>query len=82
MPQTTEEILEMWRRKPGMGPVMRLVEAALGCPEGIDRDELAIAVGLEASGGTFSTYLSRARTAGLLEGEGRTVRPARALFPG
>ena len=57
MPQTTEGILEMWRHKPGM----RLVEAALEHGP-LDLDELAIAVGLEATGGTFSTYLSRAKT--------------------
>ncbi len=32
------------------------------------------------SGGTFSTYLSRAKTAGLLETEGRSVRTAGALL--
>ncbi len=70
----------MWRRKPGTESVMRFVEAALEHGP-LDRDELAIAVGLEATGGTFSTYISRAKTAGLLETEGRTVRPAGALFP-
>ena len=81
VPQTTGEVISMWRSKPGMGPAIRLVEAALEHPEGIDRDELGILVGLEPSAGTFSTYLSRARTAGLLEVEGRVVKPAEALFP-
>ena len=54
---------------------------ALQHPSGIDRDELGHAVGLEPSAGTYGTYLSRARTAGLLEVEGRTVKPSDALFP-
>ncbi len=80
MPQTTAEVLEMWRRKPGMGPAIRLVEV-VDRPDGIDRDELAAACALTAGAGTFSSYLSRARTAGLLEVQGRIIRPADALFP-
>ena len=71
----------MWRSKPGMAPAIRLVEAALEHPEGIDRDELGILVGLEPSAGTFGAYLSRAKVAGLLEVDGRVVKPAEALFP-
>lgn len=79
-PQTTEEVVEMWRSKPGMAPAVRLVEAALEYPDGIEKLELAEACGLTAGAGTFGTYLSRAKTAGLLEVEGSVVRPASALL--
>jgi len=79
-PQTTEEVVEMWRSKPGMAPAIRLVEATLACPNGIEKADLAEAVGLTAGAGTFTTYLSRAKTAGLLEVDGQAVRPSTALL--
>ena len=60
---------------------MRLVEAALEHPVGIHRDELADKVRLAGRAGTCGTYLSRARTAGLLAVEDGIVRPTEALFP-
>ncbi len=65
-----------------MGPAIRLVEVVVERPDGMDRDELAAACGLTAGAGTFGTYLSRARTARLLEVEGRIVRATHALSPG
>lgn len=66
-PTSVEEVIALWRSKPGMGPVMPIVNAVVWAPKHpVDRAELAEAVGLTASGGTFSTYLSRARTAELI----------------
>ena len=42
---------------------------------------MAVTGGLEPSGGTFGTYLSRVRTAGLLEVQESVVRPSKTLFP-
>ena len=44
------------------------------------RDELARRAGLEPSGGTFSTYLSRLAGNELVVKAGETVRAADALF--
>ena len=65
-PATVAEVLDTWAGKPGMRPVMPLVEAVIAYGAAMPRDKLAESCGLTASGGTFSTYLSRARTAGLI----------------
>jgi len=61
------EILADWKRKLGRGPG-RMIDALLERgSRGMTRDELAAAVELEATGGTFATYLSRLRSNGLVE---------------
>lgn len=73
-PATIGEVLDTWASKPGMRPVMPLVEAVIAHGAPLPREELAQFCGLTASGGTFSTYLSRARTAGLIaDGSGGLV---------
>lgn len=49
-------------------------------PRRIARGQLAELIGLEPSGGTFSTYLSRLRSNGLAEVNGDGVRAAETLF--
>lgn len=79
-PSTAEELIDLWRGKPGMAPVIPLVRAVvLGPMPRVSRAELAEAVGLTASGGTFSTYLSRAVTAHLLARDGDTIVPGDAF---
>lgn len=79
-PQTVEEVLALWQSKPGMAPVMPLVNAVVWAPSyPVNRSDLADAVGLTASGGTFSTYLSRARTAQLIADRGGGLVPGEAF---
>ena len=47
----------------------------------LEKDALALACGLTPGAGTFGTYLSRARTAGLLEIRHGVVEASEALFP-
>lgn len=54
-----------------------LVEAH---PEGLNRVELSERSGVSTAGGSFSTYLSKLRTAGLLREEGGTIFAAEVLF--
>ena len=80
-PASPEEVQATWRRALGEGAAGRLLDALIAQrDEWIRRDELAEACGLAASGGTFSTYLSRLRSNGLLEEKGSEIRAAAVLF--
>lgn len=48
----------------------------------ITRKDLAAELGLAASGGTFSTYISRLRSPGLVEVNGAQILLAPALMGG
>lgn len=65
-PVNPVEIIEDWKRKLGRGPA-RMIDVLLERgARGMTREELAVAVDLEPSGGTFATYLSRLRSNGLV----------------
>jgi hypothetical protein len=58
-------------RRRGEGAHLRLVKAlAERHPKGFARAEIATLAGLNPRGGTFAKYLSTAKTAGLVEGDG------------
>ena len=69
--------LEQWRRSLGAGP-SRLIDALVEHGR-LDRRSLAAAVGIEASGGTFGTYLSRLTANGVVEKHGEAYRLAEVL---
>ncbi len=50
-------------------------------PADLDRDELAIAVDMVATGGTFQTYLGTLRRNGLVTTDGGVIRASDILFP-
>jgi hypothetical protein len=52
----------------GQGGLRRMLEALAWRPEGLSTRQLGIRAGLSSRGGTFNTYLSRARSQGLLAG--------------
>jgi hypothetical protein len=80
VPPPGPELVEFWCGKiPGAGPMLRHLVSLW--PHGTTREELAAALGLAPSGGTFGTYLSRLRTPGLIETSGSDVRAADLLFP-
>lgn len=56
-----------------------MLDAIVDSPGGITRDELAEAIGITRSGGTFGTYLSRIRSNGLIEEAGESIRPSSVL---
>jgi hypothetical protein len=69
-PQSADELRQQWKSNLGTGPA-RMIDALLGGP--LDRIELAEACELTATAGTFSTYLSRLRSNGLINVSGSTI---------
>lgn len=79
MPPPGPELVEFWAgRIAAVGPMLRQLASAW--PHWVSRDDLAEALGLTASGGTFSTYLSRLRSPGLIEVDGPKVRATASLM--
>jgi DNA-binding IclR family transcriptional regulator len=66
-PRSTEELVELFRRRLKLG-ARRLLDALVEAyPRGLSRDELAAAVEMAPSSGTFSTYLGHLRRNGLVD---------------
>jgi len=81
MPAPGAELIEFWiSRISGVGPMLR--EIARVYPRGYARTDLATALDMSASGGTFGTYLSRLRSAGLIEDRAGLIVAARSLMEG
>jgi hypothetical protein len=79
-PQTTEEVLNMWRTCLRAGE-RRLLDILIEVyPRGISRDELSVRAGLTANAGTFGDYLGTLRRNGLAEANGGQVRAGEVLF--
>lgn len=79
-PQTTEEVLALWRGALRAGK-RKLLDALVAVyPRQLPREELAARAGFAASGGTFSTYLGTLRRNGLADVAGDDVRASRTLF--
>lgn len=81
-PQTTDEIVAMWRSTLKAGARRMLDELVGAYPKGLSREELGARVDIEPSGGTFSTYLGTLRRNGLAEVDGDEVVAGEALFLG
>lgn len=81
MPATAEETLAMWRGN--VGAARKLLDVlAEHYPHFISRQELAEQADLAAGAGTFTTYLSRLRSNGLIEEDQEGLRLAAFLFEG
>jgi len=82
LPPPGPELVAYWsQRISGVGPMLRTL--ADRYPEWVSRDELAGALNLAASGGTFNAYLSRLRSPGLIEdGADKQIRAAASLMEG
>lgn len=77
---TPEERLAMWAQKVGGGAGRLLHALARRYPGAASRDELAGDVRMEASGGSFGTYLSRLRSNGLVEAADAGFRISPAIM--
>ena len=65
------ELLRFWLSELGNSGASRMLEALVAVyPRGLSNEELGEAAGISAKSGTFSTYLSRLRGLGLIEGRG------------
>jgi uncharacterized protein len=81
MPSTTEEVVELWGAKLRRGAREMLDVLVRHKGRAIDKGELGQAVNMEASGGTFSAYLSDLKQAGLIVVDRDGVRAnAETLF--
>jgi hypothetical protein len=79
-PQSTEEILAMWRSILRAGE-RKMLDALIDArPDSLTRDELGARSGFEARGGTFGAYLGTLRRNGLADVSGDLVRVSEALF--
>jgi hypothetical protein len=81
-PASTEEMVAMWgaRLKRGAREMLNILVERYPAP--VDRDELAAALEMTASGGTFQTYLGTLRRNGLADVEGQAVTANNTLFLG
>lgn len=82
LPAPGSERVDFWASKiSGIGPMIRHLAAVY--PDWLSRDELAADLNLTAGAGTFSTYLSRLRSPGLIEEDAeKRVRAAVELMEG
>jgi hypothetical protein len=82
LPITPGELRDTWRGALKAG-ARNMLDVLLGCyPQPVTRQDLAAAVDLELTGGTFSTYLSTLRRNGLAEETGDGIRAADVFFLG
>ena len=79
-PMTTEDLHAMWLER-FTGGCRRMLELLIEAhPEGLEKAGLAEEAGISMAGGTWSTYLSRLRSNGLIEEDGTAVFAADSLF--
>jgi hypothetical protein len=84
-PQTSEEVLQQWLNTPAIsGGAAKMLKLLFGLRqgsnEGLNKKDLADAVGMEASGGSFGTYLSRLRSNGLIQENAGIIYASDTLF--
>lgn len=80
IPVKQESPIEMWKSNL-TGGARRMFEILIDkAPNGISREQLAIESGLEATSGTFGTYLSMLRGNGLIQVQGQQVQVSLNLF--
>lgn len=78
---THVEAMQLWRRALRSGAFAMLETIVAAGPAGITRAEIAAAVGMQASGGTFNTYLGDLRRNGLITEQAKRCVANDILFP-
>lgn len=79
-PQTSEEIIEMWRGNLKGGACRMFDYLVSFYPEKVTKEELGLQTDISPTGGSFSTYLSMLKSNGLVEVHGRDVKVSDNLF--
>lgn len=83
-PLSSEEVLQQWLNTPAIsGGAAKMLETLFRLRrsgEGLSRADLAKAVDMEASGGSFGTYLSRLRSNGLIQEDAGVIYASDTLF--
>lgn len=81
-PVTADELQQHYLSilRAGEARMLRAIMAAH--PDGLTRDEISEQAEIASSGGTFTTYLSRLRTNGLVEARGDRIVASKILMYG
>jgi len=79
-PQTTEDVLSLYAGILRTGPKRMLAVLMESYPEKMSPEDLGAATDFAPSGGTFGTYLSDLRKAGLVEEEGKMIGASEYLM--
>lgn len=79
-PQTSEELIEMWKNNLTGGARRMFDRLVEFYPEGISKEQLGIEVAIMHTGGSFGTYLSILRSNGLIEIQNGEIKAAKHLF--
>jgi uncharacterized protein len=79
-PRSTQEVIDSWNARLPAGARAMLAEFIRRHPECISRKELAEAVNIEPSGGTFAKYVSLLKSNGLVEVYGGLLKASDTLF--
>lgn len=79
-PRSGPQVIQMWKDALGGGAARMLDILVAAYPNNTDRANLADRLNMAASGGTFSTYLSRLKSNGLVTVAGRKIKASEALF--
>ena len=80
-PTTHEEVMALWKNALRSGAYRILEKVVEAGAEGIHRDDLAYAVDMEVSGGTFNTYLGNLRQNSLVIEANKISVANDILFP-
>lgn len=80
-PTSHDEAMALWRKALRSGAFTMLEAIVAAGPGGISREDVAAAVGMTASGGTFTTYLGDLRRNGLITERDKRCTANDILFP-
>ena len=79
-PETTEDLLAMWRKALRRGEAEMLRVLVEAYPKALSRTHLAEQTGFTVSGGTFGAYLGTLRRNGLIDADGEAITASATLF--
>jgi len=79
-PQNNGEVVEMWCNALGGTPAKMIRVLRGEFPDDISREEMGEQIGVSPTSGTFSTYLSKLRSNGLVEVNGQNLRAGDPLL--
>lgn len=80
-PTSHDEAMALWRKALRAGAFSMLEAIVAAGRDGINRQEIADAVGMQSSGGTFNTYLGDLRRNGLITERDKRCTANDILFP-
>lgn len=80
---TGPELIAHWQSKLGTSGVRRMFDAVVSVfPKGVTKEGLGDVAGISPASGTFSTYLGRLKSMGLIKVDGNIITASQELFEG